>query len=62
VGYTSLDLATKFLRPVTARSGTITARGTVVHRGSRTALAEARLTDGAGTLLATATSTCVILG
>lgn len=62
VGYASLDLATKFLRPVKARSGTITARGTVVHRGSRTALAEARLTDSTGTLLATATSSCVILG
>ena len=62
VGYASLDLATKFVRPITAASGTITARGSVVHRGSRAALAEARLTDERGRLLATATSTCVILG
>jgi uncharacterized protein (TIGR00369 family) len=59
-GYTSIDLHTRFLRPVTVASGRITAEGTVVSRGSRTALAEARLTDGQGRLLAHATSTCLI--
>jgi acyl-coenzyme A thioesterase PaaI-like protein len=33
----------------------------VLHAGSRTALAEARLVDAAGKLLAHATSTCMIL-
>ncbi|GLY50231.1 PaaI family thioesterase [Lentzea sp. NBRC 102530] len=59
-GCTSLDLAVRFVRPITTDTGTITCVGTVVHRGRRTAIAEARLVDGAGRLLATATSTCLI--
>jgi uncharacterized protein (TIGR00369 family) len=58
--YTSLDLAVKFLRPVTVATGKITATGTVTHLGRRTALAEARITDAAGKLYATATSSCLI--
>jgi len=60
VGYTSLDLNVKFLRPVTTGSGMLRCEGTVVQRGSRTALAEATLTDAAGRLVAHATSTCLI--
>jgi uncharacterized protein (TIGR00369 family) len=59
-GYTSLDLTVKYLRPVTAETGRVTATGTVLSRGSRTALAEARLTDGRDHLLGYATSTCMI--
>jgi uncharacterized protein (TIGR00369 family) len=59
-GYTSIDLVTKYLRPVTVDTGEITAVGTVVSRGARTALAEARLSDARGRLLAHATSTCMI--
>jgi uncharacterized protein (TIGR00369 family) len=61
VFYTSLDLSVKFLRSVTVGTGPITAEGTVVHLGRRTALAEAKLTDGAGKLYATATSSCLLL-
>ena len=60
VGYTSQDLNVKFLRPVTADSGRITCRGTVLQRGRRTALAEARMTDEQGRLVAHATSSCLI--
>ena len=60
VGYTSLDLNVKFLRPVTVASGTLRCEGTVLQRGRRTALAEARLTDSAGRLIAHATSTCLL--
>jgi uncharacterized protein (TIGR00369 family) len=60
VGYTSLDLNVKFLRPVTVTSGRITCRGSVLQRGRRTALAEARMTDAAGRLVAHATSSCLI--
>jgi uncharacterized protein (TIGR00369 family) len=60
-GYTSLDLSVKFLRPVTVGTGPITAAGTVVHFGRRTALAEARITDDAGKVYATATSSCLVL-
>ncbi|MGW6442592.1 PaaI family thioesterase [Lentzea sp. NPDC055074] len=59
-GYTSLDLAVRFLRPIRTDTGTVTCVGTLVHQGRRTALAEARLVDGAGRLLATASSTCLI--
>jgi uncharacterized protein (TIGR00369 family) len=60
VGYTSLDLTTKFLRPVTVESGRLTCVGTVLSRGRRTALAEARLTDERDRLVAHATSSCLI--
>ncbi|MGN9777240.1 PaaI family thioesterase [Micromonospora sp. H33] len=60
VGYTSLDLNVKFLRPVTVDSGTLRCEGTVLQRGRRTALAEARLTDTKGRLIAHATSTCLL--
>jgi uncharacterized protein (TIGR00369 family) len=59
-GYTSLDLSVKFLRPVTVETGPIAATGTVLSSGRRTALAEARLTDGSGRLLAHASSTCLL--
>ncbi|MER7997200.1 PaaI family thioesterase [Micromonospora chalcea] len=59
-GYTSLDLNVKFLRPVTVDTGTLRCEGTVLQRGRRTALAEARLTDPADRLVAHATSTCLI--
>jgi uncharacterized protein (TIGR00369 family) len=61
-GYTSLDLLTKFLRPVTMETGVVRAEGRVIHRGSRLAQAEATLTDQRGRLLASATSSCLILG
>jgi uncharacterized protein (TIGR00369 family) len=60
VGYTSLDLSVKFLRPITLDSGRLTCTGSVLQRGRRTALAEARLTDSQGRLAAHATSTCMI--
>jgi uncharacterized protein (TIGR00369 family) len=59
-GYTTLDLSSKFLRPVTTGSGTLHCEGTLLSRGRSTALAEARLTDPAGRLLAHATSTCLL--
>jgi uncharacterized protein (TIGR00369 family) len=59
-GYTSLDLTTKFLRPVTVESGQLRCEGTVVNRGRTTALSQAQLFDRAGRLVAHATSTCLI--
>jgi uncharacterized protein (TIGR00369 family) len=61
VFYTSLDLSVKYLRPVTVDTGPITAEGTVVHLGRRTALAEGRITDAAGKVHVTATSSCLLL-
>jgi uncharacterized protein (TIGR00369 family) len=59
-GYTSLDLTSKFLRAVTVDSGLLRCEGSVISRGRTTALAEARLYDGAGKLVAYASSTCLI--
>jgi uncharacterized protein (TIGR00369 family) len=59
-GYTSLDLNTKFLRPVTIGSGLLRCEGTVINRGRTTALAEACLFDEAERLVAHATSTCLL--
>lgn len=60
--YTTLGLEVKYLRPVTVDAGPLRARGTVVHAGRRQATAEGRLTDDAGRVLATATTTCLVLG
>lgn len=59
--YTSLDLSVKFLRSLRTDTGTVRCEGTVLHLGARTALAEARITDGDGRLCAHATSSCIIL-
>jgi uncharacterized protein (TIGR00369 family) len=59
--YTSLDLTTKFLRPVTVNSGLLRCEGRVLNRGRRVALAQAELTDQSGRLVAHATSTCLIM-
>jgi uncharacterized protein (TIGR00369 family) len=60
MGYTSLDLNTRFLRPITVASGQLRGEGVVVNRGRTTALAEARLYDAADRLVAHATSTCLL--
>jgi uncharacterized protein (TIGR00369 family) len=59
--FSTLDLSVRFLKPVRADTGTVTATGRVVHSGRSIALAEARLEDAAGTLLATATATCFVV-
>lgn len=59
-GYATLDLAIRYLRPVTADSGRIRAIGTVLNETRRTVLAQAELRDESERLLAHATSTCLI--
>ena len=61
VGYTTLELKTNFVRPITAETGLVRCEGVVVHPGSRVATAEGRVTDAAGKLLAHGTATCLIL-
>jgi uncharacterized protein (TIGR00369 family) len=58
--YASLDLSVKFLRPVSATTGRLVCEGTVVHLGSRSALAQATLTGPDGKLYAQAMSSCMI--
>ena len=61
VGYTSIDITVNYLRPVTLGTGTLVATGRVTKPGRRVALATAEVTDGAGRLVATATSNCLIV-
>ena len=61
VGYTTLEVKANFVRPITADTGLIRCEGLVLHRGSRVATAEGRVTDAAGRLLAHGTITCLIL-
>lgn len=60
-GYTSLDLSVKFLGAIRLGQGKLLCTGTVTHLGRRTALAEARIVTPQGRLLATATSSCLLL-
>lgn len=60
VGYTTLEVKTNFVRPITAQTGLIRCEGVVIHSGSRIATAEGKLTDAAGKLLAHGTTTCLI--
>lgn len=61
VGYTSLEIKVSFLRPITAETGAVTAHGWVTRRGRSVAFAEADIRDSDGRILATATSTCLII-
>ena len=61
VGYTSLDLTVKFLRPITVDTGRVRCIGTVPHLGGRTALAQAELLDGRDRLLGTAVSSILLI-
>jgi uncharacterized protein (TIGR00369 family) len=59
--YTSIDITVNYLRAVTVDSGTLVATGRVTKPGRRVALASAEVHDGAGKLVATATSNCLIM-
>ncbi|MDQ3065712.1 MAG: PaaI family thioesterase [Actinomycetota bacterium] len=61
VAYTTLEVKTNFVRPITADTGLIRCHGVVIHRGSRVATAEGKLTDANGKLLAHGTTTCLII-
>lgn len=60
-GYTTLELKVAYHRAMTAQTGTVRAEGKVVSFGRRAAFAEARLTDSNGRLLASATSSLLIM-
>lgn len=60
-GCTTTDLQVRYFRPAPARGGLLRAEATVVHRGRRTAVAEGRVTDAHGQLLAAGTESCLLL-
>jgi uncharacterized protein (TIGR00369 family) len=61
VGFTSVEIKVSYLKAVTVASGRLTAVGTVVKAGSRIGFAEATVTDASGALVATASTTLLIL-
>jgi len=62
VRYTTLDLAVKYVRPVTVETGRVLAEGTIIHEGGRVCTAEGRVTSARdGRLLAHATTSCLVL-
>ena len=58
--YTTLEIKANFIRAVSVDGPRLTCVGKMVHVGRRTAAAEARVHDTAGTLIALATCTCMI--
>jgi uncharacterized protein (TIGR00369 family) len=62
VGYTSIDITINYLRPVTLQTGTLLATGRVTKPGRRVAFAAAEIADPAGRVVATATSSCLVIG
>jgi uncharacterized protein (TIGR00369 family) len=59
--YTTQTIEVKLLRPITRETGTVEAVGEITYRGRRQATAEARILDANGKVLATGTSTCMVL-
>jgi uncharacterized protein (TIGR00369 family) len=61
VGYTSVDLNVRYLRPITHASGVLRATGHVVKGGRRVIFTEGELTDADGRVVAAATSSLLVL-
>jgi uncharacterized protein (TIGR00369 family) len=59
--YTTLELKVSYLKTITAETGPMRAEGKVISMGRRVAFTEARLTDAAGKVYATATSTLLVI-
>jgi uncharacterized protein (TIGR00369 family) len=62
VGYTSVDLNVRYLRPITHASGLLRATGRVIKPGRRVIFTEGELTDASGRVVAAATSSLLVLG
>ncbi|MEU5643226.1 PaaI family thioesterase [Streptomyces milbemycinicus] len=62
VGFTTLELKVNYIRAARTEGQTLTAEGTVIHSGRRTATAEGKVLDEQGKLIAHATTTCLIVG
>ena len=58
--YTTLEVKANFVRPLTASTGLVRCRGSVVHGGRTVATAEGRVEGADGTLYAHGTSTLLV--
>ena len=59
-GYTTLELKINYIRAMTVDTGPVRAEGKVITVGGQVGIAEGRITDAKGKLLAFATTTCLI--
>jgi uncharacterized protein (TIGR00369 family) len=60
-GYTTLELKIAYHKAMTAKTGIVRAEGRIMSFGRRAAFAEAKLTDAQGRLLASATSSLLVI-
>lgn len=60
MGYTTVEIKVNYLRKLTHESGELRATGCTLHVGRSTALAEGRLVDPAGRLVAHGSCTCLV--
>lgn len=60
-GYTTLEFKVGLVRGLTRDTGPVRAEGRVLSVGRRVGVAEGKLTDASGKLLAHATTTCLVM-
>ena len=59
--FTTAEIHVNFLRPATVESGILRSTGTVIHRGRQVAVAKADVIDSQGEVIASASSTNLVL-
>jgi uncharacterized protein (TIGR00369 family) len=59
--FTTAEISLRFLRTVGPHSGTLTAKGRLIHAGTTTGVSLVEVTDGAGRLVAVTSTRCAIL-
>lgn len=59
-GFTSVEIKTNYLRPVTVDSGPLICTGTVVKSGNRVVFAEGSVVDSTGKTVATASGSLLV--
>lgn len=59
-GSTTLEFKISLIRPITPDTGRIKAEGNIVNSRRKVGIADGRVTDGKGRLLAHGTTTCLV--
>jgi uncharacterized protein (TIGR00369 family) len=60
LGSTTLEFKISLIRPITPETGRVSAEGRIINAGRKVGIADGRVTDGKGRLLAHGTTTCMI--